>query len=63
MKVHVNTAACTGHARCNATAPQVYELDDEGFCAVSDLDVPPDLEKAAASGADACPERAITITR
>jgi len=62
MKVTVNTAACTGHARCNAAAPEVYELDDNGFCALTVLDVAPELEDAAARGAEACPERAISVS-
>lgn len=62
MKVIVNAAACTGHARCNALAPEVYEVDDDGFNAVTELEVPVDLEAAAQRGAQACPERAITVT-
>jgi ferredoxin len=62
MKLEVNKALCTGHARCAATAPELYELDDDGFCALTVLDVAPELEAAAVRGADACPERAITIT-
>jgi ferredoxin len=61
MKIEVNTALCSGHARCAATAPEVYELDDDGFCAITTLDVAPELEAAAVRGADACPERAITV--
>jgi ferredoxin len=62
MKVEVNTALCTGHARCAATAPDVYELDDSGFCAITVLTVAPELEQSAVRGAEACPERAITVT-
>lgn len=62
MKLEVNKALCSGHARCAATAPEVYELDDDGFNALTVLEVAPELEEAAVRGADACPERAITIT-
>jgi ferredoxin len=62
MKVIVNTDACTGHARCNALAPEVYELDDNGFNSITELEVPAGLEAAAQRGAQACPERAITVT-
>ncbi|HEX3964460.1 MAG TPA: ferredoxin [Trebonia sp.] len=61
MKIEVNAALCSGHARCNAAAPEIYELDDSGFCAITTLDVTPDQEAAAVRGAGACPERAITI--
>jgi ferredoxin len=62
MKLEVNKALCSGHARCAAAAPEVYELDDNGFNALTILEVAPELEAAAVRGADACPERAITIT-
>jgi ferredoxin len=62
MKIEVNTALCSGHARCNATAPDVYPLDDGGYCALTVLEVGPELAAAALAGAEACPERAITVT-
>jgi ferredoxin len=61
MKVTVDKDKCTGHARCNATAPDVYQLDDLGYCAVTELTVPAGLEQQATAGAGACPERAITV--
>jgi ferredoxin len=61
MKIEVNSALCSGHARCNAAAPEIYELNDDGFCAITTLEVAPDQEAAAVKGAAACPERAITI--
>ena len=63
MKVRVDKAKCSGHARCNATAPDIYEIDDMGYCAITELAVPAGLEEAAEQGAAACPERAITIER
>jgi ferredoxin len=61
MKVTVDNAKCTGHARCFATAPDVFELDDEGYNAHAAYDVSPGLEQHARDGAAACPERAITV--
>ncbi len=61
MKIAVDKDRCTGHARCYATAPDVYQLDDLGYCAITELTVPPELEQQASAGAGACPERAITI--
>ena len=61
MKIEVDAALCSGHARCNAVAPEIYELDDNGFCAITTLDVAAEQEAAALRGAEACPERAITI--
>jgi ferredoxin len=61
MRVSVDPSKCTGHARCFAMAPAVYELDDDGYCAVDNKVVPPELEAEAERGAAACPERAITV--
>jgi len=61
MRVKVDQQLCTGHARCNVLAPDVYPLDDNGYCAADELDVPPELEAQARTGAAGCPERAITI--
>jgi hypothetical protein len=36
-------------------------LDDAGFSVITELDVPPGLETAAAKGAQACAERAIRV--
>ena len=61
MRVQVDRSRCQGHARCWAEASDLYLLDDDGYSAMDDVDVPPGLEDAARRGADACPERAITI--
>jgi ferredoxin len=61
VKVVVDTEACAGHARCFARAPDIYDLDDDGYCAITELEVPAGSEQAAAEGARACPEKAITV--
>ena len=62
MRIVLDTEACTGHGRCYALAPAVYDADDEGHCLVRIIgDVPGDLEAAARSGAANCPELALTI--
>jgi ferredoxin len=61
MRIIVDHDLCSGHGRCAAVAPSVYSLDEEGYCAIVELDVNPGDEDAARSGADNCPERAITI--
>ena len=62
MRIIVDRDLCTGHGRCAAVAPTVYSLDDTGFCAITEADVDPEHEPAARSGANNCPERAITVT-
>lgn len=61
MKIRINKAACVGNARCAAVAPELFPLDEEGYIAVEEIDVPPGLEEAARRGARACPERIIVI--
>ncbi|MFC8435309.1 ferredoxin [Streptomyces sp. NPDC057253] len=64
MKVVVDPRLCSGHARCHATAPEVFELDDLGYSALAssgEVLVAPEHEEAARDGARACPERAITL--
>ncbi|WP_261560333.1 ferredoxin [Frankia tisae] len=61
MKVTISNEFCQGHAQCHAKAPEVYELDDEGFIGAEGwLNVPAGLEDAARPGAAACPERVLT---
>ena len=61
MRIVVDHDLCSGHGRCAAVAPEVYALDENGFSAVNELDVPVHLEHAARAGASNCPERAITL--
>jgi ferredoxin len=52
-----------GHTLCNAAGPDVYELDDRGHCRPLEGEIPAGLQDQAVQGADACPERAITVQR
>lgn len=63
MRMKIDENLCSGQSRCWKFAPEVFELDDEGFNAARGgiVPVPPGLEKEAARGMKACPERAITL--
>jgi len=61
MKVTVDKDKCTGHARCAVFGPDIFELDDNGYCAIDVLEVPTGLEAQARAGVANCPERAISI--
>ena len=64
MRVSVDLDICQGHGVCHMSAPEVFELDPDDAHAIVQVDpVPPALEGDARTAADACPERAITITR
>jgi ferredoxin len=62
VKITIDTQTCSGHARCAATAPDVFELDDSGYALPFDGEVHTGLEVRAREGASACPERAITVS-
>jgi ferredoxin len=62
MHVEVDPNICEGHGQCQAVAPEVYDLDDDGYCLIRNAEVPPDLESRAREGALACPVQAITVT-
>jgi ferredoxin len=61
MKIRIDKAGCVGNARCAAVAPELFPLDDNGYIAVEEIDVPPGMEEQALRGARACPERIISI--
>jgi ferredoxin len=61
MKVRVDRSRCSGHALCHSEGPDVYVLDDGGYCAIGELEIDPSLEEQARRGALVCPERAITV--
>lgn len=61
MKIQVDKRACSGQARCWATAPDVYELNDEGYNDSEDREVRSGELAEAARGALACPEQALFL--
>jgi ferredoxin len=63
MKILVNMSKCAGHARCAAVAPEVYELDQNGYIAFTENEIPPGLEEQAIKGARSCPEGALKVIR
>lgn len=61
VKIRVNVKGCVGHARCAAVAPEVYELDDNGFNVTPYKEVDDLLQPQALRGMRACPEKIITV--
>lgn len=61
MKIRIDKTACVGNARCAAVSAELFPLDDDGYIAVAEIDVPPGMEELARRGARACPERIIVI--
>ncbi|PZM98132.1 MAG: ferredoxin [Actinobacteria bacterium] len=63
MRVTIDRSRCHGHVRCHAIAPEVYQLDEEGYAVADSVHVPPEHERNAERGALACPENAIVVER
>lgn len=63
MMIDVKLPACEGHGLCAQTAPQIYELDEEGYVRLLVNEIPPELESAAEAGARVCPVAALTVRR
>jgi ferredoxin len=62
VKIVLDAERCTGHGRCYALAPEVYEADDEGHCVLRfEAQVPAELADKARTAAANCPEQALTV--
>jgi ferredoxin len=58
----VDADRCTGHGRCYALAPEVFDADDLGHCLIRVADPTGALAQQAANAAQNCPEEAITLS-
>lgn len=61
VRIEVDPDICTGHGRCYALAPDLFEADDDGYCSSLSLELRPDQETQARIGVDSCPEGAIRL--
>jgi ferredoxin len=61
VKIRIDKASCVGNARCAAVSEKLFPLDEDGYIAVTEIEVPPGMEDLARRGARACPERIIVI--
>ena len=61
MKIKIDKASCAGNARCAAVSAELFPLDEDGYIAISEIDVPKGMEELAKRGARACPERIIVV--
>jgi ferredoxin len=61
MRICIDRTKCTGNARCWAIAPDLFPLDEDGYIAVVQVDVPNGMQAIARRAARACPERVIEV--
>ena len=62
MKIRVDPGRCEGHNRCISAAPDLFDLEGEGYASpAGDGTVPPGQEGLARLAVDNCPEEAVSI--
>ena len=62
MRIQFDRAACQGHNRCHAVAPDLFDIDDLGYATAATAgDLSPGSEPRAQLAAANCPERAIRL--
>jgi ferredoxin len=63
MRIVFDRDACQGHNRCYLLAPELFDVDDDGYAVLRMTDlVPPELEHKARLCVDNCPEYAISLS-
>jgi ferredoxin len=60
VKIMIDSTVCAGHGRCQAVAPRLFALDDEGYSQVIRPPTPADADDAR-NAALSCPEGAISL--
>ncbi len=60
MKLIVDQDVCIGCGACQATAPDVFEINDDGLAEVLVEEVPEELKEDAIDAKDGCPVNAIS---
>jgi ferredoxin len=62
MRVTIDEAKCTGHGRCFALAPGIFDVDELGQgIVIGDGEITPADEGAARLAEQNCPEYAISL--
>jgi ferredoxin len=61
MKVVVDFEVCQSHGLCTQSAPEVFELRDDGFLYILQESPPEQLRKQVEAAARECPTGAIEI--
>jgi ferredoxin len=62
VKVTVDHDLCQGHGQCQESAPEVFEVRDDGFAYVIGTVDSPELLEKARDAVTRCPIDAIMIT-
>ena len=61
MKIVVDWDKCTGMGMCEALAPDVFEVDDEGSLILHSETVPGSQQDDVRAAVTSCPTEALTL--
>jgi ferredoxin len=62
VRIILNPAACDGFGFCAQIVPELLSLDEWGFPAVSEDEIPEALMRAARQAVHLCPRRALSLS-
>jgi ferredoxin len=63
MRIEADLTLCQGHAQCEEAAPEVFEVDDEGYVRVLAADPPEPLRDKVEQAIRRCPVAALKLTQ
>jgi ferredoxin len=61
MRIAVDRIKCTGLGLCEAAAPAVFEIADDGDLVVLSEEAPADQVDAVRAAVDGCPTQALAL--
>ncbi|MFP5022153.1 ferredoxin [Pseudonocardia phyllosphaerae] len=61
MRIVLDESKCTGLGMCEAEAPDIFEVQDDGSLTVLDETPPEDARDEAQAACDSCPTGALTL--
>lgn len=59
MKLNVNKDLCIGCGACQAVAPDIFEIEDDGLATVIVDEIKEDIKEDAIDAKEGCPTNAI----
>jgi ferredoxin len=61
MRIRLEADRCCGHAQCYAVDPELFPIDDSGYCVLEPHTVRPEDADVVRDGVLACPENALIL--
>ena len=63
IRVSIDETVCTGHGRCYALSPDLFDIDDDGTGIAPGDPISVSASENAQLAVDNCPEEAIRLVR